>query len=274
MKAHPEVLYNEDQVKFLREREAFWRRDNREKFSLLLTHLGRCRRLVDIGCGWGQFLQLAQGRVSEVWGVDESPHSLQDVASTCPKVQIVVCRADRLDLPDDYFDVVVTSQMLHEVKLFGAESETQAVLGEIKRILTSGGRYLLLDHLDAGEGQVTVKLPPARLKQLDEFERKLQCYRATHRDMGDGIVRIQKRPLQDFLTKYWSLNSPMESIEMKETHNVFEKTETTRLMESGGLSVRRWIPFSDIRKDLKRAGGDLLQGEPWHRKFLLVATKS
>jgi ubiquinone/menaquinone biosynthesis C-methylase UbiE len=266
-------LYTKDAVKFLREREAFWWRDNQEKFSLLLEHLDQCRRLVDIGCGWGKFLQLAQDRVSEVWGVDESSHGLQDIASVCPKAHVVTCRADRLDLPDDYFDVAVTSQMLHEVKLFGAESETQTVLGEIRRILTSGGKYLLLDHLDAGEGEVTVKLPPAKIEQLDEFERKLQCYRATHRNMGDGIIRILKRPLQDFLTKYWSLNSPMESIEMKETHNVFEKTETARLVESSGLVVRRWIPFSDIRKDLTRVGGILLQGDSWFRKFLLIATK-
>ena len=274
MKANQEVLYNKDAANFLREREAFWERSNQEKFSLLLEHLDKCQRLVDIGCGCGQFLHVAQDYVPEVWGVDESPHRLKDVQGACPKAKVVLCRADHLELPDQYFNVAVTSQMLHEVKFFGAESELQMVLAEIRRVLVDGGKFLLLDHQDAGEGEVVIRLPIEKEEQLAEYERKYQCYRATHHSIGDGVVRISKRCLQDFLTKDWSLNSPMESIEMRETHNVFEKTKTTRLMKSAGFLVRKWIPFSDICDDLKRVKGELLEGEPWFRKFLLVATKS
>ena len=274
MKNHQGALYNKDRANFLREREALWEKANQAKFSLLLENLGQCQRLVDIGCGWGQFLRLAQDYVSEVWGVDESPDRTTDIKQVCSKANVVICRADRLALPDRYFDVVVTSQMLHEVKLFGTESELQTTLQEIRRILVDVGKFLLLDHQDAGRGEVVVRLPAEKMELLHVFERKFRRYRARHHDMGEGTVRISKRCLQDFLTKDWSLNSTMESVEMNETHNVFAKTETTRLIESSGFLVGQWISFLDIRDDLKRAKGELLEGEPWFRKFLLIATKS
>jgi len=274
MDIHQKPLYKKDEAKCLREREAFWKKDNQIKFSLLLKNIGSCQRLVDIGCGWGKFLNMAQDHVSELWGVDESSDMLKDIKQICPKAKVVICRADKLDLPDQYFDVAVTSQMLHEVKLFGQECETEKVLHEIHRILVDGGKYFLLDHRDAGEGEVVVRLPEKKISQLMEFEHKFQYYPATHQNISDNRLRISKRCLQDFLTKDWSFNSPMESIEMNETHNVFEKKATIQLIESSGFSVYNWIPFSDIREELKRVDGELLKGEAWFRKFLLIAIKS
>jgi len=274
MNIHQKPLYKKDEAQFLWKRETFWKKDNEVKFSLLLKNIGLCQRLVDIGCGWGQFLSMAQDYVSEIWGVDESSDMLKDIKEICPKAKVVICRADKLDLPDQYFDVAVTSQMLHEVKLFGQESETEKVLHEIHRILVDGGKYFLLDHLDAGEGEVVVRLSEKKISQLMEFEHKFQYYPATHQSISDNRLRISKRCLQDFLTKDWSFNSPMESIEMNETHNVFKKVETIKLIESSGFSVGNWIPFSDIREDLKRVDGELLKGEAWFRKFLLIAIKS
>lgn len=44
-------------------------------------------------------------------------------------------------------------------------------------------------------------------------------------------------------------------------------------VESSGLLVREWIDFSDIGKDLRRVGGELLEGEAWFRRFLCIAVK-
>jgi len=273
MKRHETPLYNKLQADALREQEVLREEENREKFALLLDNLGECGRLVDIGCGWGQFLQLASAHVAEIWGVDESPDRLEDTKKICPQARAVISRADRLDLPDGYFDVAVTSQMLHEVKLFGSEAELRTTLYEIRRVLAAGGRYLLLDHQDAGDGEVTVGLPDEKISQLVEFEQKYKYYQAGYEDAGDGTIRISKRCLQDFLTKAWSLNSPMESMEMNETHNVFDQIETTRLVEAAGFAVKQWISFSEIGDDLKRAGGEFVTGENWFRKFLLIARR-
>jgi ubiquinone/menaquinone biosynthesis C-methylase UbiE len=265
-------LYGAYEARSLQDREGFIEKQDQLRFPLLLENLGPCRRLVDIGCGWGHFLGLAQDRVPELWGVDESPDRIEDVKRSCPKAKMVICRADKLALPDAYFDVAVTSQMLHEVKLFGEEGELAKVLLEIRRILVKGGRYLLLDHLDAGEGEVVARLPDEKMEQLAEFEQKFKFYPARHERVEANVIRTSRHCLQDFLTKTWSLNTPMESMEMNETHNVFQKREAVELTESAGFAVRDWIVFSDIRDELKAAGGHLVEGQSWNRKFLLVAT--
>ncbi|HDY65207.1 MAG TPA: class I SAM-dependent methyltransferase [Phycisphaerae bacterium] len=266
-----EPLYGKAEAECLEVRETM--RDDGTKYGLLLEHLGPCRRLVDIGAGWGQFLALAGQRVEEVWAVDECPDRVKDLHKACPKAKIVICQADRLELPDDYFDAVVTSQMLHEVKLFGDEGELAQALSEIRRVLTKGGRYLLLDHQDAGDGEVVVHLLEDQMATLGEFERKYRFYKAAHVAADSGKIRIFRRCLQDFLSKDWSLNSTMEEMEMKETHNVFEQHVTSELVTSTGLKVREWIGFSDITADLASHGGKLIEGDPWCRKFLLVTEK-
>ena len=131
---------------------------------------------------------------------------------------------------------------------------------------------MLLDHLDAGEGEVVAGLPDEKMEQLAEFERKFKSYPARHEHVKANVVRMSKRSLHDFLTKTWSLNTPMESMEMNETHNVFQKKETFGFVESSGFKVHKWIEFSDILDELKAVGGELVEGEWWNRKFLLVAT--
>jgi ubiquinone/menaquinone biosynthesis C-methylase UbiE len=275
MSTDDSALYDQDAADALKERErsAAKEQKDQEKLELLNAHIPPCHRLVDIGCGWGQLLGMVQGRVVELWGVDESPERVRDVHQACPTAKVVVCRANALDLPDDCFDVAVMSQMLHEVKLFGQPDDLAAALGEVRRVLGPGGRYLLLDHLDAGDGEVVARLPQPVAALMDEFERKYQYRDAAHEDLGDGAIRITKRDLQDFLTKDWSLNTSMEAIEMNETHNVFQRNEAAASVESAGLTVQACVPFQNIADDLARVGGTLVEGEPWPRKFLMVAVK-
>ncbi len=264
-------LYGKAEAECLEVQETM--RDDETKYGLLLENMGSPARLVDIGAGWGQFLALAADKVEELWAVDECPERIENLNKACPKAKIVICRADKLDLPDDYFDAVVTSQMLYEVKLFGDQGEMPQALSEFCRVLKEGGRYLLLDHQDAGDGEVVVRLPDAQLARLAEFERKYVFYQATHESLGAETIRISKRCLQDHLCKDWSLGSAMEEMEMNETRNVFARSDTSELVASAGLKVLKWIGFSDITVDLAGHGGELLEGQPWCRKFLLVAEK-
>jgi ubiquinone/menaquinone biosynthesis C-methylase UbiE len=272
--SHRPPLYDAARAGFFREWEAPFRIETREKIALIRQRLGDCRRLVDIGCGWGQLLATLQGDVPELWGVDESRDQVKGITESCPAARILICRADGLALRGGCFDVVVTSQMLHEVVLFGGPHELRGVLSEIRRVLAAGGRYLMLDHADAGDGDVVVDLPPKALDTLREFEDKFISYRASHAMLDGRRLRISKRCLQDFASKDWSLGSPMESLEMAETHNVFARDATVALLTSAGLRVVDWISFSDLRRDLERLGGRLVRGSTWHRKFLLVATKA
>ncbi len=271
-------LYDDDAAASLRKREVERPGDD-EKFALLIEALRACRpcrRVVDIGCGWGQLLGKVAAAglgVEELWGVDESADRARGVAEACPRAKVVICRADRLDLPDGHFDAAVAGQVLHEVKLFGSAGELRAVLGEVHRVLAPGGRLVVLDHQDAGEGEVVVSLPPAERRALARFEDKFHFYNVLHEETPEGDVRISRRGLQDFLTKAWSLGGGMEAIEMSETHNVFRRGELTQLLDSVGFTMLSWRGFADITADLARRRGRLRKGSPWHRKFLLVAER-
>ena len=87
-------LYGKAEAECLEVRETM--RDDGAKYGLLLEHMGTCRRLVDIGAGWGQFLAMASGQVEELWAVDESPDRAKDLRKACPKAKVVICRADDL----------------------------------------------------------------------------------------------------------------------------------------------------------------------------------
>jgi ubiquinone/menaquinone biosynthesis C-methylase UbiE len=267
-------LYDAAKAGFFRQHEAPFRIEDREKIDLIRRTLGECRHLVDVGCGCGKLLGALQGEVSHLWGVDESREQIKGSARFCPAARILICRADGLALCGDCFDVLVTSQMLHEVVLFAGQQELCRVLGEIRRVLVTGGRYLLLDHADAGDGDVVVELPATVLETLREFEGKFTSYRASHTMLNGRRLRMSKRCLQDFATKVWSLGSPMESLEMAETHNVFAREVTVAKLVGAGFRVLDWIPFSDVGRDLERLGGRVVMGDTWFRKFLLVATKT
>ncbi|MHC5039203.1 MAG: class I SAM-dependent methyltransferase [Planctomycetota bacterium] len=267
------ALYDGDASHALQRREAAWKRSDEERFALLMEHLGPCRRLLDVGCGWGQFLGLAGDRVEAAFGVDESRNRVEAMERAAPEARLVICRADRIGFQNAAFDTLVTSQMLHEVKLFGKPGDLSRVCSEIHRLLAPGGTYLFLDHRDAGPGEVEVAWPPGKTDRLAAFEERFTYTKVNHEILPNGNLRISRRGLQDFLTKDWALDSPMESIEMRETHNVFTQEETRALVEDAGLRLHRWIPFSDIRNDIAEAKGKLAVGEPWFRKFLLVAEK-
>lgn len=267
-------LYHQAQADFMREREKSWDNKQKAKFNLLIENLGDCQTLVDIGCGWGQFLQIIENSVDEIWGVDESPDRLKDIETTCPSAKIVICRADDLKIPSDYFDIAITSQMLHEVKLFGSQAELNQIIQEIYRILNPGGKYLLVDHLDAGNGDVTVEFPDQTLALLKKFVSSYKYYGAQYELNSDNTVTISKRCLQDFLTKIWSFDSAMQEIEMNETHNVFKQKETKAYLTDNGFTVDSWIEFASISEDLQRVDGKLLSGDVWNRKFLCIGTKT
>lgn len=269
------LLYSRSAAEFCRSRELgkSWVEDDREKIDTILSQLGQCDSFLDIGCGWGQVLEPVSTMVPRVVGVDESPHRIKDLKTLCPGAGIFIARAKDLGLRDTTFDVVLTSQMLHEVKLFGEEGELGSTLREIMRVLKPGGRYLLLDHLDPGSGDVTVSLNPKSLSLLQEFKAKFR-FREVHFSLdSEDRVSISKRNLQDFVTKIWSFNSPMEAIEMEETHTPFSRAELEELLQGMGFTWEKWVTFENIEKDFDRHGVELMGSQPWNRKFLLIARK-
>ena len=266
-------LYSPEEAEFLAKMEKIWKRLDEEKIDVISRHLGRVESLLDIGCGSGQTMKGLSKKVSKLVGVDENEERLKDASKNCPEARLIRAKAEELKFHEE-FDAVLTSQMLHEVKQFGTKGQLSKTLRVIRNALKPGGRYFLLDHFDPGEGKVTIKVSGRTEELLREFKAKFRYRRVYLKELGPGIYEIEKRDLQDFVTKTWSFNSPMEDMEMTETHAPFSKGGTEAIVRRAGFSPKRFILFTNIKNDLKDHRIELKgKTSPWHRKFLLISSK-
>jgi len=116
--------------------------------QLDLIGLEEGERVLEVGCGTGvlSFLsKLAVGEAGEVAGIDIAPKMVSRAREKANKagleIAFEVASIDELPHTDRYFDVVISSLMLHhlpmEVKRRG--------LGEVHRVLKDDGRFFLTD---------------------------------------------------------------------------------------------------------------------------------
>lgn len=110
---------------------------------LLLALLGdpRGRRVLDVGCGDGTLACILARRGALVTGVDPDPAMLEAARARAEPagvgVRFVEGRAERLDFPDDAFDLVVASTVLCFVP------DAAGTLRELARVVHPGGRLVL-----------------------------------------------------------------------------------------------------------------------------------
>jgi len=128
-----------------------------EDALLALIPPGPEGRLLDIGTGTGRVLELLAPRVRQALGVDASKAMLALARARLSTQDLAHCAvrlADmyRLPLADRSFDIVVLQMVLHH-----AEDPAGAVL-EATRVLSPGGRLLVIDLAEHQQTDLTAKL--------------------------------------------------------------------------------------------------------------------
>lgn len=101
----------------------------RELFELLATEgdlVGR--RVLDVGCGTGQFAAALAERGARVWGVDPSPEMLALARRAAPRAGFKLGAAEALPFKDGWFERVVFRLVLHVVDRARAFAEAGRVL--------------------------------------------------------------------------------------------------------------------------------------------------
>jgi ubiquinone/menaquinone biosynthesis C-methylase UbiE len=122
-----------------------------------LARLEPGQSVLDIGCGTGSLAIAAKRRVgplARVHGIDASPEMIARARKKAGKAGLDVSFTEgvveRLPFPDQQFDVVLSTLMLHHLP---REAREQCAR-EIRRVLKSGGRVLAVDFGKAtGEGK-------------------------------------------------------------------------------------------------------------------------
>ena len=74
------------------------------------------------------------GKIAILAGVDESPKRLTKLKDNDLNIQTYLCSSTKLCIEDESFDIVLTSHILHELKLFGRKEELKSTLKEIRRV--------------------------------------------------------------------------------------------------------------------------------------------
>ncbi len=153
-------------------------------------------RVLEIGCGTGANLPYYQNGVSELVITEPSLPMLHQLerklnAYHLP-VQVVRAQAEQLPLESASLDTVVSTLVLCTVK------DTQAALGEIRRVLQPRGRLLFLEHVRSDD--------PGLAKWQDRLRRPwswfgcgCQCNRKTADDIqaaGFSMAELQHHKLE------------------------------------------------------------------------------
>jgi SAM-dependent methyltransferase len=92
-------------------------------------------RLLEVGCGTGNYAAALEKAVGcSCWGVDPSEQMLAKAGERIPGARLKMGRAEHLDHPADYFDLVFSVDVIHHV------DDRPAYFREACRVLPEGGK--------------------------------------------------------------------------------------------------------------------------------------
>ena len=121
----------------------------RTVLDLARVEVPRPAAILDVGCGTGRLLRLAEARfpAADLVGVDPAPQMVrqaQGSAGEGSSIRFQQAGAEELPFPDSRFDLVFSTLTFHHW------SDQAKAGAEIARVLAPGGRWLLADFLATG----------------------------------------------------------------------------------------------------------------------------
>ena len=135
-------VYNEKCVESYDANPSLFGEEQTRRLHRILTEIrATCggSHFLDVGCGTGNVLRVAQAHFEECVGLDQAEVMLARVAPQLPNVKLVAAQAQKLPFPAESFDAVSMYALLHHLY------DPLTALEEAARVLRPGG-VLYTDH--------------------------------------------------------------------------------------------------------------------------------
>jgi SAM-dependent methyltransferase len=163
------------------------------------TGLGRGSRVLDVGCGSGEFLALVESLGGVPFGVDPAPGMVSLARAAAPSADVRLGgvglgRVEQLPWPDESFDVVTAFNALQFA------DDPLLALAQMSRVTTPGGHIAVanwpegaLNDLNVVEAAVALAdddelLPDGPLRQAGALESLMR--EAGFRVISSGLVDV------------------------------------------------------------------------------------
>ncbi len=104
----------------------------------------RCKTVLDVGCGTGEFSRLLANRADNVVAIDLSPNMVEVAKQRSRRfsnIDFQVADILQWELPAEKFDAIVSIATLHHLPV-------ENLLPSLKAALKPGGRLVILDLLE------------------------------------------------------------------------------------------------------------------------------
>jgi ubiquinone/menaquinone biosynthesis C-methylase UbiE len=102
---------------------------------LSTSGVGSASKVLEVGCGIGNYIIALEALAQcSCWGVDPSARMLSRARERSGKVSFQLGKAEKLDFPRDFFDLVFSVDVIHHM------SDYRAYFREAYRVLRLGGK--------------------------------------------------------------------------------------------------------------------------------------
>jgi ubiquinone/menaquinone biosynthesis C-methylase UbiE len=139
-----------------------------------LAAVTRGHTVLDVGCGTGNLTMVAKVRAGtdgKVYGIDAAPEMITKAERKAAEKQLdiryQVGLIEDIPSPDNKFDVVVSSLMLHHLP---KDLKRQGI-AEISRVLRPGGRFVAVDLDPPFVGNLQIIVDAMRTNDFIEIRR-------------------------------------------------------------------------------------------------------
>ncbi len=106
-------------------------------FDLLCFKASRIDKILDLGCGQGEFLNICQGKGLVCYGVDASSYAIEKAKKVKGKFFKLNLEKDKLPFSDESFDAVTAFDLIEHLK------QPEFVFSEAVRVLRKGGLFFI-----------------------------------------------------------------------------------------------------------------------------------